>query len=64
MVDRLGARAVPVQLPIGAEDDFEGVIDLSSMKAIRYVDPLGQTWEEREIPAELRRARPSRPRTT
>ncbi len=46
MVDRLGAKAVPVQLPIGAEDGFEGVIDLIERKVIRYVDPLGMTWEE------------------
>src|SRR4051794_17086732 len=46
MVDRLGAKAVPVQLPIGAEDAFEGVVDLIERKVIRYVDPLGMTWEE------------------
>src|SRR5690348_9353489 len=39
IVDRLGARPVPVQLPVGAEDTFEGVIDLVEMKLIRYVDP-------------------------
>jgi elongation factor G len=52
--DRLGARAVPVQLPIGAEEDFEGVIDLVRMKAI-YWDSTSQgtTYEAREIPAEL-----------
>src|SRR3954451_9696002 len=52
IVDRLVARPVPVQLPIGAEDGFEGIIDLVERKAIRYTDSLGDTWEEGEIPAE------------
>jgi elongation factor G len=52
--DRLGARAVPVQLPIGAEEDFEGIVDLVRMKAI-YWDSTSQgtTYEAREIPADL-----------
>jgi elongation factor G len=54
MVDRLAARAVPVQIPIGLEDAYEGHIDLVTMRALHYVDPLGQKWEEREIPADLR----------
>jgi elongation factor G len=54
MIDRLGAKPVAVQIPIGAEDQFVGHIDLVAMKAIRYVDPLGQSWEEDEIPAELK----------
>ena len=54
MVDRLGARAVPLQIPIGAEDAYIGHVDLVTMRAIRYVDPLGQKWEEGEVPAELR----------
>ena len=51
---RLGANAVPIQLPIGAEEEFEGVIDLVKMRAI-YWDPdnLGTTYESRDIPAEL-----------
>jgi elongation factor G len=53
IVDRLGARPVPIQLPIGAEDGFEGIIDLVERKAIRYTDSLGDTWEEGEIPAAL-----------
>src|SRR5881397_3509280 len=53
MVDRLGARPVPVQLPIGAEVHFRGVIDLVEMKAITYLDDLGQNMEVGEIPAEL-----------
>jgi elongation factor G len=52
--ERLGARAVPVQLPIGAEEKFEGVVDLLRMKAIYWdVENMGTTYEAREIPAEL-----------
>ena len=54
MIERLGARPVPVQIPIGSEDAYIGHVDLLAMRAIRYVDPLGQKWEEGEIPAELR----------
>jgi elongation factor G len=52
--DRLGARAVPIQLPIGAEEDFAGIVDLVRMKAI-YWNPedQGVTYEARDIPAEL-----------
>jgi len=52
--DRLGARPVPIQLPIGAEEQFEGVIDLVRMKAI-YWDPdnMGTTYEARDIPEAL-----------
>jgi elongation factor G len=52
--DRLGANAVPIQLPIGAEENFEGIIDLVKMKAI-YWDPdnMGTTYEAKDIPAEL-----------
>ena len=53
MVDRLGANAVPVQLPIGAESEFQGIVDLVEMKAIIYKDDLGAEWEETEIPAEM-----------
>jgi elongation factor G len=55
--DRLGARPVPIQLPIGAEEHFEGVVDLVRMKAI-YWDSTSQgtTYEAREIPAELQGA--------
>lgn len=52
MRERLGANAVPIQLPIGSEEDFQGVIDLITMKAIIYTDDLGTTAETREIPAE------------
>ena len=54
--DRLGAVAVPLQIPIGSEDDFLGVVDLLSEKAIYWDDDtLGAEFEEREIPAELER---------
>src|SRR3954468_5899063 len=52
MIDRLGAHPVPIQLPIGAEGAFSGVIDLVSEKAIVYKDDLGQDWEETDIPAD------------
>lgn len=51
---RLGANAVPIQLPIGAEEKFEGVIDLIKMKAIYWDEAnMGISFEERDIPAEL-----------
>lgn len=48
--DRLGANAHPVQFPIGAEDDFEAIIDLVTMKAYYYLDEVGTMDEPREIP--------------
>ncbi|QSP95994.1 elongation factor G [Marinobacter salinisoli] len=52
--NRLGANAVPIQLPIGAEEDFKGVVDLIRMKAIYWNEAdSGMTYEEKEIPAEL-----------
>jgi elongation factor G len=53
MIDRLGAHPVPIQLPIGAEGDFAGVIDLVRMRAIYYLDDLGTEQDERDIPAEF-----------
>jgi elongation factor G len=53
MIDRLGAHPVPIQLPIGAEGDFRGIIDLVENKAIVYKDDLGREQESVEIPAEL-----------
>jgi len=53
MVERLGANAVPIQLPIGAEADFAGVIDLVEMNATFYLDDLGQKFETRPIPADM-----------
>ncbi len=51
---RLGAKPVPLQLPIGAEENFEGIIDLIKMKAIYWLDSTqGVEFEERDIPAEL-----------
>jgi len=52
--DRLGAHALPVQYPIGAEDNFEGIIDLINMEAHYYLDDLGTTSEPREIPEEYK----------
>ena len=54
MVARLGANAVPVQLPVGAEAEFRGIVDLVEMKAILYKDDIGVEWEETEIPDEVR----------
>ena len=53
MKDRLGANAVPMQLPIGAEDTFKGVIDLLKMKAYIYNDDLGEDISEVEIPEDM-----------
>ena len=53
MIDRLGANPVPVQLPIGAEADFRGIVDLIGMKAIIYKDELGKEQDIIDIPAEL-----------
>ncbi|MGE5422345.1 MAG: elongation factor G [Ignavibacteriales bacterium] len=54
MINRdLGNRAVAVQLPIGAEEDLQGVIDLIQLKAIVYRDDLGLEWDENEISAEM-----------
>jgi elongation factor G len=50
--DRLQANAHPIQLPIGAEDDFTGIIDLVKMKAEIYTNDLGTEIQETEIPAE------------
>ncbi|MGB9732255.1 MULTISPECIES: elongation factor G [Calditerrivibrio] len=53
MVDRLGAKPLPIQIPIGAEDKFVGVVDLVKMKAVVWEgDQLGAKYEYREIPAE------------
>lgn len=54
MRERLKCHPVPVQLPIGAEADFKGVIDLVKMKAYVFYDELGTDMREEEIPAELR----------
>ncbi len=55
MKDRLGANAVPIQLPIGSEADFLGIIDLIKMKAVVWKsDDLGASYEYQEIPADLK----------
>lgn len=52
--DMLGAKAVPLQLPIGAEDDFKGVVDLITMKSIIWDDASkGMTYTEGEVPADM-----------
>ena len=56
MKERLQANAVPIQLPIGAEADFKGQVDLLKMKAEIYTDDLGNTIDETEIPADLKDA--------
>ncbi|MBV9310755.1 MAG: elongation factor G, partial [Solirubrobacterales bacterium] len=53
MVERLGAHPVPIQLPIGAEQDFRGLIDLVTNKAILYQDELGKEQEIVDIPEEF-----------
>ena len=53
MRDRLKANAVAIQLPIGAEDTFKGMVDLITMQAIIYTDDLGKTSEATEIPADM-----------
>ena len=53
MKDRLHANAVPVQLPIGAEDTFKGIIDLFEMKADVYYDELGKDMRVEDIPADM-----------
>ncbi|MGI8846079.1 MAG: elongation factor G, partial [Thermoleophilaceae bacterium] len=64
MHERLGADggtpgagvAVPIQLPIGSEGEFRGIVDLVKMEAIIYHDELGQEWDIQEIPAEMKDA--------
>lgn len=54
MKEQLGANAIPLQIPIGSEDKFKGVVDLIKMKAIIWhSEDLGATFEEQEIPLEL-----------
>ena len=51
--ERLHANGVPIQLPIGAEDTFKGIIDLMTMKAEVYYDEMGVDFREEEIPADM-----------
>ncbi len=53
MKDRLKANAVPIQLPIGKEDSFKGIVDLVTMKAIYYLDDLGTVLDEEPIPEDM-----------
>ena len=50
MKDRLGAHPLPIQLPIGAESDFTGVVDLVTERALVWNDELGTEWEEQDDP--------------
>ena len=53
--ERLGSNAVPIQIPIGAEDNFKGVVDLVKMKAIYWNEAdMGTTFEEKDIPEDLK----------
>ena len=54
MKTRLGANPVPIQLPIGSEDVFKGIVDLVEMKALIYTDDLGKVSEATEIPEDLK----------
>ena len=54
MKERLKCNAVPIQLPIGSEDSFRGIIDLIKMKAYFYLDDKGQRIDEEEIPEDMR----------
>ncbi len=51
--NRLKANPVPIQLPVGAEDNFQGIVDLIKMKAFIHKDELGKEVEEQEIPADM-----------
>ena len=53
MKDRLKTNAVPIQLPIGSEDTFKGIVDLVEMKAYVYYDDIGKDIREEEIPADM-----------
>lgn len=52
--DRMRANAVPIQIPIGSESDFKGIVDLVTMKAYFYTNDLGTDIEEREIPEDVK----------
>ena len=54
MKERLHANAVPIELPIGAEDNFRGIVDLIKMRAFVHKDDLGKEIEECDIPEELK----------
>ncbi len=54
MIDRLGAKPVPIQLPIGQEEHFRGVVDVLEMRAVTWTDALGTEIDYGEVPDELR----------
>ena len=54
MKDRLGANPLPIQLPIGSEDNFKGVVDLIEMKGLIWTDELGAEYETVEVPDDLK----------
>jgi elongation factor G len=56
MEDRLGAHPLPIQLPVGQEAEFTGVVDLVCDRALIWKDELGTEWEEQPIPADLAEA--------
>ena len=53
MIDRLGAKPVPIQVPVGREENFRGVVDLVEMRATEWLDDLGTSVEVGDIPGEL-----------
>jgi elongation factor G len=53
MRKRLGANAIPLQLPIGAEAEFAGIVDIVTMRAFYYMDDLGNDIQERDIPDDM-----------
>ena len=53
MKERLGAHPLPIQLPVGAEGDFKGVVDLVTNRALVWNDELGTEWQEEDVPAEM-----------
>ena len=54
MKDRLGSNAIPVQLPIGKEDTFKGIVDLVKMKAVIYLDDIGKEMKIEDIPDDMK----------
>merc|ERR1712032_1287348 len=55
ITDNLGANPLPIQIPIGAEEEFQGVVDLVTMKAIVWTgEEMGANFEERDIPDDLK----------
>ncbi|MCL5258995.1 MAG: GTP-binding protein, partial [Firmicutes bacterium] len=52
--ERLGGNATPIQVPVGAEDSFKGIVDLFTMKKVLYSDDIGSTMAEEEVDGELR----------